>query len=41
MELLGEEVQTVCADRDTAFRRINLEIQGDHDAFLHAHVWPR
>jgi hypothetical protein len=20
---------------------MNLEIQGNHDAFLHAHVWPR
>jgi len=34
-------VQTVCAQRDPQFRRINLEIQGNHDAFLHAHVWPR
>jgi len=41
MELLGEAVQTVCARRDPAFRRVNLEIQGNHDAFLHAHVWPR
>ena len=41
MELLGEAVQTVCAQRDPQFRRINLEIQGNHDAFLHAHVWPR
>ncbi|MGA8980226.1 MAG: diadenosine tetraphosphate hydrolase, partial [Pedococcus sp.] len=41
MELLGEAVQNVCARRDPAFRRINLEIQGNHDAFLHAHIWPR
>lgn len=41
MELLGEAVQTVCARRDPQFRRVNLEIQGNHDAFLHAHVWPR
>ena len=41
MEVLGEAVQTVCARRDPAFRRLNLEIQGNHDAFLHAHVWPR
>jgi diadenosine tetraphosphate (Ap4A) HIT family hydrolase len=41
MELLGEAVHTVCARRDPAFRRVNLEIQGNHDAFLHAHVWPR
>ena len=37
----GEAVQTVCTRRDPAFRRVNLEIQGNHDAFLHAHVWPR
>jgi diadenosine tetraphosphate (Ap4A) HIT family hydrolase len=41
MELLGQAVQTVCGRRDPQFRRVNLEIQGNHDAFLHAHVWPR
>jgi diadenosine tetraphosphate (Ap4A) HIT family hydrolase len=41
LDLLGEAVQTVCARRDPQFRRINLEIQGNDDAFLHAHVWPR
>lgn len=41
MELLGEAVETVCASRDDAFRRVNLEILGNTDAFLHAHVWPR
>ena len=40
-ERLAEAVQNVCERRDPAFRRINLEIQGNHDAFLHAHVWPR
>ncbi|APX33217.1 diadenosine tetraphosphate hydrolase [Brachybacterium sp. P6-10-X1] len=41
MDLLGEAVETVCAARDGAFRRVNLEILGNTDAFLHAHVWPR
>src|SRR6476659_10205448 len=41
MERLGEAVQTVCARRDPAFRRVNLEILGNTDPFLHAHVWPR
>jgi diadenosine tetraphosphate (Ap4A) HIT family hydrolase len=41
MERLGEAVELVCARRDPAFRRVNLEIQGNYDAFLHAHVWPR
>lgn len=26
---------------DPAFRRVNLEILGNTDPFLHAHVWPR
>lgn len=41
MDLLGEAVENVCAARDAAFRRVNLEILGNTDAFLHAHVWPR
>ena len=39
--LLGRAVATVCARRDPEFRRVNLEIQGNTDAFLHAHVTPR
>jgi diadenosine tetraphosphate (Ap4A) HIT family hydrolase len=41
MALLGHAVSTVARRRDPAFRRINLEIQGNTDAFLHAHVTPR
>jgi diadenosine tetraphosphate (Ap4A) HIT family hydrolase len=41
MELLGEAVERVCARRDPQFRRVNLEILGNTDPFLHAHVWPR
>lgn len=41
MELLGEAVERVCARRDPQFRRVNLEILGNADPFLHAHVWPR
>lgn len=41
MALLGRAVAAVCARRDPGFRRINLEIQGNTDAFLHAHVTPR
>ena len=41
MDLLGEAVERVCSARDAAFRRVNLEILGNTDAFLHAHVWPR
>jgi diadenosine tetraphosphate (Ap4A) HIT family hydrolase len=41
MDRLGEAVERVCARLDPAFRRINLEILGNTDTFLHAHVWPR
>ncbi|MEU9201437.1 diadenosine tetraphosphate hydrolase [Streptomyces sp. NPDC048332] len=41
MEQLGEAVERVCRRLDPAFRRVNLEILGNTDPFLHAHVWPR
>ena len=41
MAVLGRAVTAVCARRDPAFRRINLEIQGNTDPLLHAHVTPR
>ncbi len=41
MERLGEAVEQVCSRRDPGFRRVNLEILGNADEFLHAHVWPR
>ena len=41
LALLGEAVERACADHDASFRRVNLEILGNADPFLHAHVWPR
>lgn len=41
MDRLGEAVERACAAADPAFRRVNLEILGNTDPFLHAHVWPR
>lgn len=41
MERLGEAVEAACRASDPSFRRINLEILGNTDPFLHAHVWPR
>ncbi|MBC9712108.1 diadenosine tetraphosphate hydrolase [Streptomyces sp. TRM66268-LWL] len=41
MERLGEAVERICGRRDPGFRRVNLEILGNKDPFLHAHVWPR
>ncbi|WP_328430710.1 HIT family protein [Streptomyces sp. NBC_00443] len=41
MDRLGEAVELACRRLDPDFRRINLEILGNTDPFLHAHVWPR
>ncbi|MBN0042999.1 diadenosine tetraphosphate hydrolase [Streptomyces actuosus] len=41
MDLLGEAVERACRSLDPGFRRVNLEILGNRDPFLHAHVWPR
>ncbi|WP_030775981.1 HIT family protein [Streptomyces sp. NRRL S-920] len=41
MDRLGEAVERACRRMDPAFRRVNLEILGNTDGFLHAHVWPR
>ncbi|MER6434718.1 diadenosine tetraphosphate hydrolase [Streptomyces sp900105245] len=41
MDRLGEAVERACRQMDPDFRRVNLEILGNTDPFLHAHVWPR
>ncbi|MFE3121871.1 diadenosine tetraphosphate hydrolase [Streptomyces hydrogenans] len=41
MDLLGEAVENACRRLDPAFRRVNLEILGNKNPFLHAHAWPR
>lgn len=41
MDQLGEAVERACKRLDPGFRRVNLEILGNTDPFLHAHVWPR
>lgn len=41
MDRLGEAVERASRRSDAAFRRVNLEILGNTDGFLHAHVWPR
>ncbi|MDT9686767.1 diadenosine tetraphosphate hydrolase [Streptomyces sp. P9(2023)] len=41
MDQLGEAVERACRRLDPGFRRVNLEILGNTDPFLHAHVWPR
>lgn len=41
VDLLATAVESVCRRRDEGFRRVNVEILGNADAFLHAHIWPR
>jgi hypothetical protein len=41
MACLGEGVEQACRELDPALRRVNLEILGNTDPFLHAQVWPR
>ncbi|MGV9501263.1 diadenosine tetraphosphate hydrolase [Streptomyces sp. NPDC003642] len=41
MDRLGEAVERACLRVESGFRRVNLEILGNTDGFLHAHVWPR
>ncbi|MDQ0788283.1 diadenosine tetraphosphate (Ap4A) HIT family hydrolase [Streptomyces sp. B3I7] len=41
MDRLGEAVERACRRLDPAFRRVNLEILGNTDPFLHAHIRPR
>ncbi|MVU80963.1 diadenosine tetraphosphate hydrolase [Nocardia sp. ET3-3] len=41
MDALAEAVERACRATETAFRRVNIEILGNHDPYLHAHIWPR
>ena len=41
MERLAAAVEEACTKADLGFRRVNIEILGNTDPFLHAHVWPR
>lgn len=41
VDLVATAVENVCSHRDQDYRRVNVEILGNEDAFLHAHIWPR
>ena len=41
VDLVADAVETVCRRLDPAYRRLNVEILGNTDAFLHCHIWPR
>lgn len=40
-DLLATAVEMACRESDSAFRRTNLDVLGNFDAFVHAHIWPR
>ena len=40
-DLLATAVERVCRAADPRFRRMNIEILGNTDAIVHAHLWPR
>ncbi len=41
MGLLGEAMMIACTGLDPSLRRINYEILGNTDRYLHAHLFPR
>ncbi len=41
VDLVAAAVENVCSRRDDGYRRVNVEILGNTDAFLHTHIWPR
>ncbi|MEU6309730.1 HIT domain-containing protein [Streptomyces sp. NPDC047014] len=41
VDRLAEAVERACARLDPAFRRVNIEILGNTDPYLHTHIWPR
>lgn len=41
LDILAEAVEIACARLDPEFLRVNIEILGNTDPFLHAHIWPR
>jgi diadenosine tetraphosphate (Ap4A) HIT family hydrolase len=41
MSLLGQAMITACTGLDPSFRRVNYEILGNTDRYLHAHLFPR
>lgn len=41
LDVLAEAVELACHAADPGFLRVNIEILGNADPFLHTHVWPR
>ncbi|WP_417555011.1 HIT domain-containing protein [Microbacterium sp.] len=40
-DLLATAAERACRAHDPQFRRMNIEILGNTDAFVHTHIWPR
>lgn len=34
-------VEDACLELDPVLRRVNIDVLGNADAFVHAHIWPR
>lgn len=41
MDLLATAVERACRAEDAAFLRVNLEVLGNMDSYVHAHIFPR
>jgi diadenosine tetraphosphate (Ap4A) HIT family hydrolase len=41
LDLLATAVEQACARHDPSFRRVNIEILGNSDDYVHGHVFPR
>ncbi len=41
VDLLASAVENLCQRHDASFHRVNVEILGSADAFLHAHIRTR
>lgn len=41
VDLLATAVEHGCREADPTFRRVNIDVLGNADAFVHAHIWPR
>lgn len=41
VDLLATAVERACRSTEPGFRRINIDILGNADSFVHAHIWPR
>lgn len=40
-DLLATAVERACREADPQFRRTNLDVLGNTDPYVHAHIWPR